>query len=278
MTGNPVEPASHLELASDCARCSGLCCVALQFAKSSAFAESKPVGEPCANLGADHRCTIHDHLRDSGWSGCTVFECYGAGQRLTASHGSWRDSAHPGRLFTSFTALQSLHEVIFLLRHAPATDRRTDVEVADLLAEATAAATVVEQTAEEGLSVAEIWAPIGPIRSRVGALLTSISSQLRAHATGADYSYADLAGRDLRAQHLVGGSLRGAVLIAADLRETDLHQADLLGADLRDCDVRGSSLNGALFLTQPQINAARGDAQTTLPPGLRRPSHWLSAN
>ena len=71
-----------------------------------------------------------------------------------------------------------------------------------------------------------------------------------------------------------GWSFRGATLIRADLRDADLGEADLLGADLRDADVRGCDLSTALFLTQPQVNAATGDATTVLPDGLARPGHW----
>ncbi len=54
----------------------------------------------------------------------------------------------------------------------------------------------------------------------------------------------------------------------------NLRQADLIGADLRDADLRGADLTGALFLTQSQVNAARGDRATKLPPSVTRPSHW----
>ncbi|WP_425519715.1 pentapeptide repeat-containing protein [Streptomyces auratus] len=47
-----------------------------------------------------------------------------------------------------------------------------------------------------------------------------------------------------------------------------------MGADLRDADLAGADLTGALFLTQAQLNAAKGDAATTLPPSLTRPAHW----
>ncbi|MFJ6350796.1 pentapeptide repeat-containing protein [Streptomyces sp. NPDC092046] len=54
----------------------------------------------------------------------------------------------------------------------------------------------------------------------------------------------------------------------------DLSLADLIGADLRDADLSGADLTGALFLTQPQLNAARGDAATRLSDGFARPAHW----
>ncbi|HQR27220.1 MAG TPA: pentapeptide repeat-containing protein, partial [Nocardioides sp.] len=75
-----------------------------------------------------------------------------------------------------------------------------------------------------------------------------------------------------------GASHRGALLMAADLRGRDLAGADLLGADLRDADVRGADLSTALFLTQPQVNATRGDAGTLLPDRLVRPALWEAVN
>ena len=70
-------------LAADCSRCVGLCCVAPAFAASVDFAVDKPAGDPCPNLEADNRCGIHARLRESGFPGCVVFDCFGAGQRVT---------------------------------------------------------------------------------------------------------------------------------------------------------------------------------------------------
>ena len=265
--------AHMVELASDCASCSGLCCVALQFNEGSGFARSKKIGEACINLAADDGCQIHDRLRESGWSGCTVFECYGAGQRMTAAAGSWRDSAHPGHLFATFSALQALHEMLFLLERAPVTpstddERRLAYDDAAQLAESEASRPARK------VELAHRWQPIGALRSRVGALLTAISDEVRAPYDGIDLSYQDRVAHDLRDTRLRGGSLRGATLIQADLRGADLTACDLLGVDLRDADLRGAWLSGSLFLTQPQINAATGDAATTLPPGIQRPRHW----
>ncbi len=71
------------DLRSDCGRCLGLCCVVLPFARSRDFPVTKAAGVDCRHLAADHRCTIHAELRERGWVGCTVFECFGAGQRLS---------------------------------------------------------------------------------------------------------------------------------------------------------------------------------------------------
>ena len=107
-----------------------------------------------------------------------------------------------------------------------------------------------------------------------GAALAAASARVRAAYDGPDLAGADLAGQDLRGRDLRGAHLRGALLIAADLRGADLSDADLLGADVRDADVRGAD-PGRRAVPQPAPgNALRGDAATTLPAHLSRPTHW----
>lgn len=113
-------------------------------------------------------------------------------------------------------------------------------------------------------------------RREAGRLLERVSQVVRAEITGRgpDRAGADLTGADLRGASFHGSSLRGAYLIGADLRGADLRGADLLGADLRAADLRGATLVGGIFLTQPQLDAAKGDASTTIPSSLTCPPHW----
>jgi hypothetical protein len=78
----------------DCGRCAGLCCLALAFDRGPAFGFDKVAGEACRHLDADCRCTIHAERAVRGFSGCTTYDCLGAGQLATAlfSGLSWRDS------------------------------------------------------------------------------------------------------------------------------------------------------------------------------------------
>ncbi|WP_349814956.1 pentapeptide repeat-containing protein [Curtobacterium sp. MCLR17_032] len=87
---------------------------------------------------------------------------------------------------------------------------------------------------------------------------------------------ADLLGADLQRADLRRASLRGALLIGADLTGADLRRCECIGADLRDADLSGADLRGAVYLTQMQVNAARGDARTRLDDGFQRPSHWAT--
>lgn len=260
-------------LLADCGNCFGLCCVALAFTRSADFAQDKPAGRPCGHLGADHRCGIHDRLRDRGYAGCTTYDCFGAGQKLsrhTFAGQDWRDAADGGRaMFALLPVVRQLHE---LLRHL-AEVRALPAAAALHDAAAQAAAWV------EALSLAgpdELLAlDVAAERARVAAVLQDASRRARAGHRGArDHSGADLMGARLRRADLRGADFRGALLLGADLRGADLRDADLLGTDLRGADLRGADLRGALFLTAAQLASAAGDGATRLPAPLARPAHW----
>ena len=87
-------------LRADCASCFGLCCVLTPFSRESGFGITKSSGTPCHHLRRDDRCGIHATLREDGWPGCTVFDCFGAGQQVsqvTYAGVSWRDARRPRR-------------------------------------------------------------------------------------------------------------------------------------------------------------------------------------
>jgi hypothetical protein len=261
-------------LRGDCARCTGLCCVGPAFAASSDFAISKPAGRPCPNLLADFRCGIHDGLPERGFTGCTVFDCFGAGQQVsqvTFPGRNWRDRPElADAMFRAFTVLRGLHEMLWYLDDAiarpPAAALRPGlVSMQEVLQE------LAGSPADE-LSGVDVDA----LRTGVGGLLLQASALVRADGggTGPDHRRADLAGAELRGSDLSRADLRGALLLGADLREADLRATDLLGTDLRGADLRGADLRHALFLTQPQVQAARGDRRTALPQRVSRPASW----
>ena len=114
-TRTRVELGRREDLGADCANCFGLCCVALAFSRSSDFPVDKPAGEPCGNLDAEDACTIHQRLRPEGFVGCTVFDCFGAGQKVsrrTFGGVSWREDADVrARMFAVFPLMRRLHEL-----------------------------------------------------------------------------------------------------------------------------------------------------------------------
>jgi uncharacterized protein YjbI with pentapeptide repeats len=256
------------DLTADCTRCFGLCCAAPAFARSADFAIDKPAGHACPNLRQDFRCGIHHRLRQEGFAGCVAYDCFGAGQKVsqvTFGGRNWRRdprSAQP--MFAAFAVMRQLHELLWYLTQALAL--RPSAQLRDALAE-TERLTRGDPSTLAGLDVAAHW-------REMDALLRRTSELVRAAWRGPEYRGADLVGKDLRHADLRGANLRGAYLIGADLRGADLRMADLIGADLRGANLGGADLTRSIFLTQPQVDAARGDPGTKLPAPLTRPAHW----
>jgi len=265
---------------ADCPKCFGLCCVALPYAKSADFAFNKDGGTPCNNLQADFRCRIHSNLRNEGFKGCTVYECFGAGQKVsqvTLNGRNWQD--HPDvakEMFEVFPKTQQLHEMLYYLNEAISLKVARPLlnELKQIMRETEQ---LTEQSPEYILNL-----DIPSHRAVVSDLLLEVSQLVREKGRitknerktkGGDLLGANLRGKDLR-----GSFLRGALVIAADLRNADLRWTDFLGADLRDADLSGANLTGSVFLTQAQVSAARGDCHTKLPTHLTIPQHWMVVN
>jgi uncharacterized protein YjbI with pentapeptide repeats len=248
------------------------------FAASADFAIDKAAGQACPHLGSNFRCGIHARLRQQGFRGCAVYDCFGAGQHVSqVSFGGvdWqREPRLAGQMFEVFRVMRQLHELLWHLAEALrlqpppalAADLRLTFDEIRRLTECSPEALL-------SLDVAGHW-------RHANALLLRVSKRARAtlRRTTAEYAGAELVGADLRGADLRGANFRGACLIAADLRRANLRLADLTGADVRDTDLRGADLSESLFLTQSQLDAANGDAETKVPPVLSRPTHWLSGD
>ncbi|HZG14822.1 MAG TPA: pentapeptide repeat-containing protein [Candidatus Bathyarchaeia archaeon] len=290
MSANPEQEQAglsptrdRLHLQADCENCFGLCCVALPYAASIDFAMDKNAGQPCHHLKTDFRCSVHNDLRQIGYRGCTVYDCFGAGQKVsqaTFAGKDWRmvpESA--AQMFEVFPLMWQLHELLWYLHEALTLQAAHPIHAAlkQALAE-TERLTHLDPDALLKLDIAAHRASVNELLLKASELVRAAemnrsqkgdSRRRKTYGRGADLIGAKLKGADLR-----GANLRGAYLIAADLREADLRRADLIGADFRDADIRGADLTDSIFLTQAQINAAKGDASTKLPSSLTRPPHW----
>lgn len=271
------------DLGADCADCFGLCCVALAFTRSVDFPVDKDAGDPCGNLDAQDGCTIHPHLRDQGFRGCTVFDCFGAGQKVsrqTFASRSWRDDADTRtEMFAVFPVVRRLHELLWYLDEA--LTGAADPAGADALRERFARV----QGLADGDPASVLALDVDAEYDAARPVLLAASRALReAHGGAGDERRirrfrvgpgADLLGADLHHADLRAASLRGALLIGADLTGADLRHCECIGADLRDADLSDADLRDAVYLTQMQVNGAHGDAATRLPDGFQRPSHWV---
>jgi uncharacterized protein YjbI with pentapeptide repeats len=262
----------RLALVADCGSCFGLCCVALAFERSADFPVDKDAGDPCKHLDGGFGCSIHADLRSEGYRGCTVYDCFGAGQQVsqvTFGGVSWRDAPAPsGAMFAALPVMRQLHEMLWYLLDA--SERVEAAIVHDEVARLHARTVELTQTHASRLPDIDLRRH----RDVVAPVLQRVSALVRAPFDGPDHRGAPLLGTTLRRARLRGADFRGSLLIAADLRDADLRACDLLGADLRDARLEGADLTDCLFLTQSQVSSARGDARTRLPAAVRRPAHW----
>lgn len=268
------DESARLHLRADCAHCFALCCVVPAFAVSADFALNKKAEQACPHLQADFRCDIHASLRQQGFRGCTVYDCFGAGQKvsqLTFGGRDWRQNPRIAKqMFGIFPIMRDLHELLWYL-----TEALTLQAVRPLYAELRSVLTKTECfTHDSPESLLEL--DMEAYRQEINVLLLRASELAR---TGAQHKKRDLRGANLvgaklKGADLRGASLRGACLIGADLRNARLNMADFTGADLRAADLRGADLRESIFLSQSQVEAAQGDLATKLPSSLNRPAHW----
>jgi uncharacterized protein YjbI with pentapeptide repeats len=240
--------AAVRQLRADCSRCTGLCCVAPAFARSADFALDKPARRPCPHLQGDFRCGIHARLPERGFRGCTVYDCFGAGQRLTQETFPGTDWRHTPEILDVFETVRALHELLWYV--GAALELQAAAAVHEELRAAFAATDELAGVGLAGLARFDV----DPHRDRVNPMLQRASELARGGVPGRrELRGATLVGADLHGQDLRGANLRGAVLIGADLRGADLTLADLTGADLRGALLDGPGLRGALFVTPAQL-------------------------
>lgn len=276
------EDKFNKELRVNCEKCFGLCCVALYFSASEGFPTNKDVGKPCINLQPDFTCSVHKNLRKKGLKGCTAYDCFGAGQKVSqVTYGGhdWQQVPESAKqMFEVFLIMRQLHEMLWYLTQAFIL--QTDQGIKDkiiLLLDNTERLTLLDVNSLLALNVTSH-------RTKVNILLKNTSKFVRTKShsekntpsrnQNANSQRLDYFGADLRKTNLRCADLRGACLIAANLRGVDLSGADLIGADLRDADLSGANLMNSIFLTQSQINTAKGDSNTKLPFMLIRPTYW----
>jgi uncharacterized protein YjbI with pentapeptide repeats len=260
-------------LRAQCESCFALCCVAPAFSASADFAINKLPGQACPNLQPDFRCGIHTSLRQQGFRGCTTYDCFGAGQKVsqvTFGGQDWRRAPRTAiPMFEVFAVMRQLHELLWYLAEAltmqPARPLHGGLRLAFDETER------LTHNSPDALLELDVAAH----RQDVNALLLRASELARAGAPRQlDHRGADLIGADLSGADLRGANLRGAYLIGADLSGADLRMADFTGADLRGADLSGADLLESIFLTQSQLDAAKGDADTLLASSLSRPVGW----
>ena len=263
----------------DCANCLGLCCVALYFSKAEGFPENKKPGVPCRHLQPDYKCNIHSQLSGHGLKGCMAYDCFGAGQHVTrflSERPDWSSipKEEANIIFNSYLTIMQIHQTLWYLTSASALRLKSQEKEQ------------LRQMCEKGRKLTDQpleilqTLDIEPFRKSSNNLLkqicTRIGNELNPH--GKPDSVKNYMGKNLKRKNLIGKDFTSALLIAADLEGAGLFGANFLGADMRDANIKNTDLSQCLFLSQIQINAAKGNERTLLPPYLSRPSSWNCAS
>lgn len=261
------------ELKAHCADCCGLCCTALYFSKMDGFPQNKPAGKPCMHLEKDFKCKIHPDLDKRKMKGCIGYDCFGAGQYVTQClfHGEdWRSA--PGRaneLFETFIKVFQLFQIRYYLLEAMTItcakslwkDIDTRLNENDKLC---------SLTPEEICRL-----DVDSYREQVNILLKEVCACVENQFPKRDQRLPlELFGKSFKNKRMDGQNLSMKLLIACDFSGCRLDGANFLGADTRDANFSNADLRECVFLTQAQVNSARGNRKTLLPGHLDYPVTW----
>lgn len=267
-----IEPNELLgKMKINCKDCCGLCCTALYFAKSEGFPHDKPAGIPCSHLCADYQCDIHEKLFSRKMKGCMAYDCFGAGQWVTQhtfAGKSWQQ-VNKELVFTVFIKAVQLHQMLWYLCEAAISIKDINM-LGQINHQIQQLINILVEPAKE-VAACDIVAIRNSVNQCLKQACMIISTaycgrHIKGHdAVGKKFNQADLSGHDY--------SMR--LLMAADFKGCTLNQTNFLGADLRDADIRNTDLRHSYFLTQGQINSAKGNSKTKLPIYLNMPNSWL---
>ena len=250
-------------LYTDCTKCRGLCCRALYFSRLDGFPHDKAPGVACRYLCDDYQCSIYHELKQKGLKGCQNYDCLGAGQAAVQ-----KDTPTDTDLFAVYLKLYPIHQMLWYLMEA--VQMKETITFQPELQGHIRTLNSLRNQAWQNL----LHANLDSLHEQTNRMLkrTIQQKQLQNHGLG-DH----LIGRRFTGQALRNTDFTMKPLLGADFSNCDLRGSCFLGCDLRDCTIAGSDLRGCFFLTQMQINSARGNMLTKLPENLKRPAHWETA-
>ncbi len=262
------------KLSIDCSKCCGLCCVALYFSKTDGFPTDKVAGKPCVNLMSDFRCTIHSRLVECKMKGCLAYDCFGAGQIVTQSIYKgldWKSKPEISeQMFKVFLIVWQLHQMLWYLAEAlTLIDDEKIISDINLLIIENEKMTKLSPEDISNLDIDKYKVKVNQILKDVTKLICTSSNNVANNRKVFDFI-----GKNFKKQNLNGKDFSMALLIAANLEGCSLHGTNFLGADLRDVNVKNTDLSKSIFLTQGQINSAKGNKNTILPAYLSLPTSW----
>jgi len=258
---------------SDCSKCSGLCCTALYFSKMDGFPKDKVSGQPCVNLLKDYRCKIHSQLEKQNMKGCIGYDCFGAGQQVTQviyQGQTWNDIPNQStEIFDVFIMVFQLYQIRYYLIEAMTLISAKPLEQS------------IKCLIEENIKMCHdhpqsiLSLDLEQYRHRANHILKQVCKLLQQSIHSENKKVpANLLGGNFKGQDMSGADLSTKLLIAANFEKSLFHGTIFLGADTRDSNFNNADLSEAVFLTQGQVNSAKGNRYTKLPYHLDYPPTW----
>ncbi|BCJ96800.1 hypothetical protein acsn021_43690 [Anaerocolumna cellulosilytica] len=261
------------ELKIDCSKCSGLCCTALFFSEMDGFPEDKAAGKPCINLQSDFRCKVHTELMKRNMKGCIGYDCFGAGQKVTEAiyNSNWRtEPTKSQEMFNVFLVTFQIHQILYFLAEA-----KTIIPARELWSRLNA-------LIKEGRDICKasphdiLLYDIDGYRKQVNECLRKVKNLVKSIYNHKKEEYKrNFIGKSYKGKKFDGVDLSMSLLISTNFEGCSFHGANFLGADTRDTNFNSADLREAVFLTQGQVNSARGNSDTKLPRKLCRPITWI---
>lgn len=241
----------------ECSECLGICCTALCFSKVDGFYEDKQVGQSCSNLDYQHRCKIYQELLLKNSKGCKVYDCFGAGQRVTKMY---LDSPVDQEVCQVYLAMYRLYQMLWYLLQAKSYGQKQVEESLQMIQK------IIALSAKELLQV-----DIDTIIVDTKKVLKKATDALTISDVTKKQTYFQ---KDLSFKNLDHKDFSMAIMIACNLEGSSLEKTNFLATDLRDTNIKNTDMSNCLFLTQGQINSAIGNQNTRLPTYLTRPETW----
>lgn len=268
-----LNPRKLNQLKGDCEKCSGLCCTALFFSKGDGFPENKGAGKPCSKLDKNYRCKIHHELKERHLKGCIGYDCFGAGQHVTQNlyqRETWQTLKEQSQeIFDVFIMIAQLFQIRYFLEESILIVQSKALlnDIQGLIDENEALCNATPQ------AILDI--DINRYRSKVNITLKQVCDYVLKPFKGSHNKLiTGFIGKNFSSRDMSGLDLSMKLLIAANFDGCIFNGAVFLGADTRDANFSNADLREAVFLTQGQINSAKGNRNAKLPPYLAYPVTW----
>ncbi|BBF42837.1 oxetanocin A resistance protein [Lachnospiraceae bacterium KM106-2] len=210
---------------------------------------------------------IHEELSKRKLHGCQTYDCIGAGQRVA---GMFPAEEKQENMEEIFHKMFLLHEMLWYLTEACSitVDEKKKEMIKIMMDE-------IDLIRELEVKVF-LKRNLDELKQKVDRYLKDVSKEVmeRFPIARKKEKQMDYMGKNLKGKDLSGMDFSMSFLIAANLCNTNLTGTNFLGADMRDTNISGADLRESVFLTQMQVNGAKGDEKTLLPRWIKRPSTW----